>query len=36
MKIEYFNTPFVFLQYIKNEPLLIKTDRKYARNHGYF
>jgi hypothetical protein len=28
MKTEYFNTAFVFLWYIKNEPILIKMDRK--------
>jgi len=27
-KTEYFNIGFVFLQYIKNEPILIKIDRK--------
>jgi hypothetical protein len=27
-KTEYFNIGFVFLQYIKNKPILIKMDRK--------
>jgi hypothetical protein len=27
-KTRYFNIGFVFLQYIKNEPILIKMDRK--------
>jgi len=27
-KTGYFNTAFVFLRYIKNEPILIKMDRK--------
>jgi hypothetical protein len=30
-KTRYFNTAFVFLRYIKNEPILIKMDRKICK-----